>query len=156
MESYLGVRQPSDKWRGTESPEADKPHLAQSKTIFEMLDIESVSIANPLYQQHHVNRLLFWLAADPYHPIPFPRHPQGDAPVLLPLVKRAAPTLAAQAKQTQRLASKKPTTTVVPATRPGRAATTVVDLSGTPEGQRLAGTYDPKKTKRGNRKRASA
>ena len=45
MESYLGVRQPSDKWRGTESPEADKTHLAQSKTIFEMIDIESVSIS---------------------------------------------------------------------------------------------------------------
>lgn len=90
--------------------------------------------------------------ADPFPPV-F-ANPQGDTPVLLPLVKRAAPSLAAAAKQAQRSASTKPKTTVVPASRPGRAATTVVDLSGTPEGAKLAGTYDPKKTKRGNRKRA--
>jgi len=93
------------------------------------------------------------LTSVPPNPTPTP---QGDAPVLLPLVKRAAPSLAAAAKQNQRAVAAKPSTTVVPASRPGRAATTVVDLSGTPEGAKLAATYDPKKTKRGNRARTSA
>lgn len=152
MESYLGVRQPSDKWRGTESPEADKATLAQSKTIFEMLDIESVSTPNSQPRSINPSNVPRLCADCPMLPAFYPPS-QGDAPVLLPLVKRAA---AASGKQAQRSATQKPSTTVVSATRPGRAGTTVVDLSGTPEGNKLAGTYDPKKTKRGNRRRASA
>lgn len=38
------MKQPTDKWRGVEGPESDKQVHAQSKTIFEMLDIESVTL----------------------------------------------------------------------------------------------------------------
>lgn len=42
MESHLGVKQVSDNWRGVESPDPAKPQLASSKTVFEMVDVESV------------------------------------------------------------------------------------------------------------------
>ncbi|BGP14431.1 hypothetical protein JCM10213_004554 [Rhodosporidiobolus nylandii] len=41
MESHLGVKQPSEHWRGIESAEPAKPTLASSQTVFEMVDVES-------------------------------------------------------------------------------------------------------------------
>ena len=39
---YGSVKQVSDNWRGVESPDPAKPQLASSKTVFEMVDVESV------------------------------------------------------------------------------------------------------------------
>lgn len=45
MESHLGVKQPAhDSWRGIEMPEPAVPKLASSKTVFEMVDVESVRL----------------------------------------------------------------------------------------------------------------
>ncbi|GJN87280.1 hypothetical protein Rhopal_000228-T1 [Rhodotorula paludigena] len=41
MESHLGVRPVGEHWRGIESPEPTKPQLASSRTVFEMVDVES-------------------------------------------------------------------------------------------------------------------
>lgn len=46
MESHLGVKQVSDNWRGVEQPDPAKPQLASSKTVFEMVDVESVRPAS--------------------------------------------------------------------------------------------------------------
>ncbi|GAA5995508.1 hypothetical protein JCM5350_006018 [Sporobolomyces pararoseus] len=122
MESHLGVRQPGENWRGFESPDPIEPTLASKKTVFEMVDVES-----------------------------------GDSPVFLPLLSRvpkrdtpltSVPPLSSTPASS--LPSSPSTNTrIVPASRPGRAATVFVDLSGTKEGQELEKTYDPKKTKRG-------
>ncbi|GAA6017919.1 hypothetical protein JCM11491_001216 [Sporobolomyces phaffii] len=120
MESYLGVRQPGENWRGFESPDPVESTLASKKTVFEMVDVES-----------------------------------GDSPVFLPLLsrvpKRSTPLASVPPLSTVSPSSHSTSTQtrVVPATRPGRAATVFVDLSGTKEGQELEKSYDPKKTKRG-------
>lgn len=45
MESHLGVKQPAhESWRGIEEPEPAVPKLASTKTVFEMVDVESVSL----------------------------------------------------------------------------------------------------------------
>ncbi|GAA5838281.1 hypothetical protein JCM3766R1_005508 [Sporobolomyces carnicolor] len=123
MESHLGVRQPGENWRGFESPDPVEPTLASKKTVFEMVDVES-----------------------------------GDSPVFLPLLSRvpkrdtpltSVPPLSSTSADDS-LASSSTKTRVVPASRPGRAATVFVDLSGTKEGEALASSYDPKKTRRGH------
>ncbi|GAA6028109.1 hypothetical protein JCM8097_001875 [Rhodosporidiobolus ruineniae] len=125
MESYLGVKQPTEHWRGVEQPEPTEPTLASSKTIFEMVDSEA-----------------------------------GDQPVL-PLLKRvpnrttpltAVPPLSASSASdaAAALAAKKKNSRVVPASRPGRAATVFTDLSGTWRGDKMKASYDPKKTRRGH------
>ncbi|GAA5869414.1 hypothetical protein JCM16303_000459 [Sporobolomyces ruberrimus] len=129
MESHLGVRQPGENWRGFETPDPIEPTLASKKTVFEMVDVES-----------------------------------GDSPVFLPLLSRVSkrdtpltsvPPLSSTSPSALATSTK---TQVVPATRPGRASTIFVDLSGTKEGQELERSYDPTKTKRGTpaRKRAEA
>ncbi|KAM0788484.1 hypothetical protein ACM66B_001617 [Microbotryomycetes sp. NB124-2] len=122
MESHLGVKAPTDKWRGVEDAEAGKPLHAPKKTVFEMIDVEG-----------------------------------DDSPVFLPLLAslpprpKDKPVLARQSS----LASSEDDarTKVVPAARPGRPAFAFKDLSGTPKGQELASSYNPNKTKRGNRAR---
>ncbi|GAA5867286.1 hypothetical protein JCM1840_005011 [Sporobolomyces johnsonii] len=77
----------------------------------------------------------------------------GDSPVFLPLLSRVpkrdvsltSPPLSDSPSSTFRT----PNTTVVPASRPGRAPTVFTDLSATKEGEELKMSYDPKKTKRG-------
>lgn len=50
MESHLGVKQSGvATWRGIENPDGDKEVRGSNKTIFEMVDIESVgSLASSL------------------------------------------------------------------------------------------------------------
>ncbi|GAA5868978.1 hypothetical protein JCM3774_002438 [Rhodotorula dairenensis] len=122
MESHLGVKQPAhDSWRGIEMPEPAVPKLASSKTVFEMVDVES-----------------------------------GDSPVFLPLLARvplrstpltelptSTPAAVASASSPARR------TKVVPASRPGRAPTAFIDLSGTKQGRELMKTYGGG-TKRGS------
>ncbi|GAA5974182.1 hypothetical protein JCM11641_003311 [Rhodosporidiobolus odoratus] len=119
MESHLGVKQPMEHWRGNEQPEPTTPQLASSKTVFEMVDVES-----------------------------------GDSPVFLPLLARvpARKTPLVDVSSPSSPASSR--STVIPATRPGRAATIFTDLSGTKKGAELQQTYDAKKTKRGHPSKA--
>ncbi|GAA6062390.1 hypothetical protein JCM10212_003199 [Sporobolomyces blumeae] len=120
MESHLGVRQPGENWRGIESPDPIEPTLASKKTVFEMVDVES-----------------------------------GDSPVFLPLLarvpKRDTPLTAVPSTSSASLSDLRTSSKVnlVPASRPGRAATAFVNLSGTAEGAALEQTYDKNKTKRG-------
>ncbi|GAA5936150.1 mitochondrial 37S ribosomal protein mS45 MRPS35 [Sporobolomyces koalae] len=120
MESHLGVRQPGENWRGFESPDPVEPTLASKKTVFEMVDVEA-----------------------------------GDSPVFLPLLARI-PKRAAPLDSVPSLSSATPSSSpassriqVVPASRPGRAATVFSDLSGTKEGQEMAKSFDSKRTRRG-------
>ena len=110
MESHLGVKQPAhDSWRGIEMPEPAVPKLASSKTVFEMVDVESVRLSPPPYL---AGLFLFWLASQfscafgcqklaSWVNILAPDHeaatdstifgaqtPQGDSPVFLPLLSR--------------------------------------------------------------------
>ncbi|GAA5855942.1 hypothetical protein JCM8547_000423 [Rhodosporidiobolus lusitaniae] len=123
MESHLGVKQPHEQWRGVESPEPTQVQLASNKTVFEMVDVES-----------------------------------GDSPVFLPALARtplrstpltSVPPLSASPTDPSTPVVKGKSTTV-PASRPGRAATIFTDLSGTPRGEKMGSSYDPKKTKRGH------
>lgn len=121
MESHLGVRQPGENWRGFESPDPIEPTLASKKTVFEMVDVEA-----------------------------------GDSPVFLPLLNRvpkrdvpltSIPPLSSTSPSSLQHSNAK--IQVVPASRPGRAATVFTDLSGTKEGEELQKSYDVKKTRRG-------
>lgn len=42
MESHLGVKQVTEKWRGTEEPDRPLSQRSTGKTVFEMVDVESV------------------------------------------------------------------------------------------------------------------
>ncbi|BGO98088.1 hypothetical protein RTG_01289 [Rhodotorula toruloides ATCC 204091] len=128
MEEVLGVQQPvNDSWRGIETPEPAQVLLASRRTLFEMVDVEN-----------------------------------GDSPVFLPLLTQV-PNRATPLTETPRIsktdsASRKPEPKVLvaPASREGRAPTVFTDLSGTEQGEKLASSYKPNKTKRGNaRKRAA-
>ncbi|BGP54226.1 hypothetical protein JCM8202_001359 [Rhodotorula sphaerocarpa] len=126
MESHLGVKQPAhESWRGIEEPEPAIPKLASTKTVFEMVDVES-----------------------------------GDSPVFLPLLSRVPlrTTPLTELPSDSSAVSSAPTsnnptapsrrTKLVAASRPGRAPTAFVDLSGTKEGREMRGTYEGG-TKRG-------
>ncbi|GAA5891391.1 hypothetical protein JCM6882_004680 [Rhodosporidiobolus microsporus] len=121
MESHLGVKEPSEHWRGVEQPDPTVPQLASTKTIFEMVDVESGD--SPV--------------------LPALRRVPNRA---VPLTE--APALSSSAASSSSSASGKVKT--VPATRPGRAATVFADVSATKRGERMQATYDPKKTRRGN------
>ncbi|BGP23171.1 ribosomal protein S35, mitochondrial protein [Rhodotorula toruloides] len=123
MEEVLGVQQPvNDSWRGLESPEPAQVLLASRRTMFEMIDVEN-----------------------------------GESPVFLPLLKqvpkRGTPLSETPlVSKTDSVAPSKPEPKVLvaPASRQGRAPTVFRDLSGTEQGEKLASSYNPKKTKRGN------
>ncbi|GAA5821397.1 hypothetical protein JCM11251_004604 [Rhodosporidiobolus azoricus] len=120
MESHLGVKEASEHWRGTEQPDPTAPQLASSKTIFEMVDVESGD--SPV--------------------LPALRRVPDRA---VPLTE--APLLSASPSSSSSSAGKVKT---VPASRPGRAATVFTDLSGTKRGEGMQATYNANKTKRGN------
>lgn len=42
MESHLGVKQVPEKWKGTEDPDRPVEQRSTGKTVFEMVDVESV------------------------------------------------------------------------------------------------------------------
>ena len=42
MESHLGVKAPGTNWKGIEPESAEPPTLGRTKTVFEMVDSESV------------------------------------------------------------------------------------------------------------------
>lgn len=44
MEAHLGVKTVHENWRGVEEPEPAQPNLASNKTVFEMVDVESVRL----------------------------------------------------------------------------------------------------------------
>lgn len=152
MESYLGVKQPvsNENWRGQDALEDDsaKPRLASNKTLFEMVDEESVRARDPV-------SLSFGLADAASCDW------QGDSPVFLPLLSHlptsipsASPsastsTSSSSPKSTATKSSADPAVTVVPAARPGRAATVFKDLSRTKEGDKMRESYVAGRTKRG-------
>ncbi|KAK4053451.1 hypothetical protein OIV83_001618 [Microbotryomycetes sp. JL201] len=78
----------------------------------------------------------------------------NDTPVFLPMLASLPPRPKDKPVPT-RIASDQPEdaarTKVVPASRPGRPALLFKDVSGTTRGQQLAASYNPNKTKRGNR-----
>ena len=47
MESHLGVKQPTEKWKGVEDPDRPLEQRSTGKTVFEMVDVESVSSPFP-------------------------------------------------------------------------------------------------------------
>ncbi|GAA5948871.1 hypothetical protein JCM21900_003455 [Sporobolomyces salmonicolor] len=77
----------------------------------------------------------------------------GDSPVFLPLLSRVpnreVPLTSTPLSDSPSTLRSTSNTTVVPPSRPGRAATVFTDLSATKEGEALKKSYDPKKTKRG-------
>lgn len=145
MESHLGVKQPGDKWRGAEDAEATKHKLATGNTTFEMVDVEAVSVELAGLGSFPCRRIRLLI---------LPLDEQGDSSVFLPLLaKRSAGSATASSPSTttnpRSPRTTKPKIKVVPASRPGRAATVFRDLSGTEQGAKLEKTYDSKKTKRG-------
>lgn len=42
MESHLGVKQPGDNFKGNEQPDREQVNKSNGKTVFEMIDLESV------------------------------------------------------------------------------------------------------------------
>ncbi|TNY18524.1 eukaryotic mitochondrial regulator protein-domain-containing protein [Rhodotorula diobovata] len=121
MESHLGVKQVSDNWRGVESPDPAKPQLASSKTVFEMVDVESGD--SPVF--------LPLLSRVPLRSTPLTTPP-------------ASSTTTAATTSTDKNKS-----LLVPASRAGRASILFSDLSGTSQGKKLEESYDRSKTKRG-------
>ncbi|GAA5910291.1 hypothetical protein JCM8208_003498 [Rhodotorula glutinis] len=129
MESHLGVKQVSDNWRGVEQPDPAKPQLASSKTVFEMVDVESGD--SPVF--------LPLLSRIPLRATPLTAPP-------------ASPSNPPPSTPSSSSSSSKKQQHVVAASRAGRAPLVFVDLSGTDKGRKLEQTYDRTKTKRGNKK----
>ncbi|GAA5963943.1 hypothetical protein JCM8115_002768 [Rhodotorula mucilaginosa] len=128
MESHLGVKQPAhDSWRGIEMPEPAVPKLASSKTVFEMVDVESGDspVFLPLLSR-----------------VPLRSNPLSELPADSSATSAAIPSTSATGSTARR-------TKVVPASRPGRAPTAFTDLSGTKQGREMMKTYEGG-TKRGN------
>ncbi|SCV67893.1 BQ2448_5504 [Microbotryum intermedium] len=133
MESYLGVKTPLEQghasWRGKEitfQGERSEQITAKRKAGFEMIDVEG-----------------------------------GEQSVFLPLLQHV-PTRNDETTNTTGSATRKaeahkskpiPKIKIVQASRPGRPRFSFENVTGTEVGAKLAKTYDPKKTKRGNRKR---
>ncbi|GAA5851466.1 hypothetical protein JCM9279_001076 [Rhodotorula babjevae] len=138
MESHLGVKQVSDNWRGVELPDPAKPQLASSKTVFEMVDVESGD--SPVF--------LPLLSRIPLRATPLTAPPASSS--------NPPPSSSSTTSSTSTTASTSPRAKqlTVPASRAGRAPLVFTDLSGTPQGRRLEQSYDQGKTKRGNKAKA--
>ncbi|GAA6000255.1 hypothetical protein JCM10207_007926 [Rhodosporidiobolus poonsookiae] len=124
MESHLGVKQPTEAWKGVETPEPAKPQLASNRTVFEMVDVESGD--SPVF--------LPALSRVPNRAVPL-----AEAP---PLSASSSASAAASSSSSSK-------SRLVPASRAGRAGTLFTDLSGTAKGAEMQRSYDPRKTKRG-------
>ncbi|GAA5947331.1 hypothetical protein JCM3775_005367 [Rhodotorula graminis] len=135
MESHLGVKQVSDNWRGVEQADPAKPQLASSKTVFEMVDVESGD--SPVF-------------------LPLlSRIPLRTTPLTSPPASRSNPppssSTTSTSSTTASSSSPRPKRLVVPASRAGRAPLVFTDVSGTAQGSKLEQSYDPSRTKRGNK-----
>ncbi|GAA5976536.1 hypothetical protein JCM10908_005535 [Rhodotorula pacifica] len=147
MESHLGVKQPAhDSWRGIEMPEPAVPKLASSKTVFEMVDVESGD--SPVF--------LPLLSRVPMRSTPLSELPTDSSATTYSSSSSSSSssaTASTSSASTRR-------TKIVPASRPGRAPIAFTDLSGTKQGREMMKTYEGG-TKRGSggeaaRRRAQA
>lgn len=89
MEAHLGVKQGSDNWHGVEDPEPAQPNLASKKTVFEMVDVESVRPSRLFFPfsplSHLAHPFFAYRATLPSSSPPSPAFPSAPLPSPPPL-----------------------------------------------------------------------
>lgn len=87
MESHLGVKQPGDNFKGNEQPDREQVNKSNGKTVFEMIDLESVRpppfLPNKWKEVNEIEKirvpippfLFLCLIVFPSHPPLPPKHP---------------------------------------------------------------------------------